>query len=69
MSSQRPSFAKRDRETRLKDRARQKAERRAQRKSQPRDGAGGPPIATAEEMRALSVEAMSPTLEPPKPST
>lgn len=45
MSSQRPSFAKRDREMRLKDKARQKAERRAARKAEPRTG-HGPPIAT-----------------------
>ncbi|CAN5748151.1 hypothetical protein BH11MYX2_BH11MYX2_05210 [soil metagenome] len=41
MSSQRPSFAKRDREARLRDKAKQKEERRAGRK----DGTGGgPPI-------------------------
>ena len=45
MSSQRPSFAKRDREMKLKDKARQKAERRAARKAEPRTG-HGPPIAT-----------------------
>lgn len=44
MSSQRPSFAKRDREMKLKDKARQKAERRAARKAEPRTG-HGPPIA------------------------
>ena len=44
MSSQRPSFAKRDREQRLKDRARQKAERREARRSETRTGSG-PPIA------------------------
>ena len=47
MSSQRPSFAKRDREMKLKDRARAKAERRAARKAQPRTG-NGPPIAELE---------------------
>ncbi len=47
MSSQRPSFAKREREMKLKDKARQKAERRAARKAQPRTG-HGPPIATDE---------------------
>lgn len=45
MSSQRPSFAKRDREMKLKDKAKQKAERRAARKAEPRTG-HGPPIAT-----------------------
>lgn len=44
MSSQRPSFAKRDREAKLKDKARAKAERRENRKSDPR-AAKGPPIA------------------------
>lgn len=47
MSSQRPSFAKRDREMKLKDKARAKAERRAARKAEPRTG-HGPPIATDE---------------------
>jgi len=48
MSSQRPSFAKRDREMRLKDKARAKAERRAARRAQVRDGTG-PPIAAADD--------------------
>lgn len=43
MSNQRPSFAKRDREMRLKDKARQKAERRAARKVDGGRGEGGPP--------------------------
>ena len=43
MSSQRPSFAKRDREMKLKDKAKAKAERRAARKNEPRTGSG-PPI-------------------------
>jgi hypothetical protein len=42
MSSQRPSFAKRDREARLRDKAKQKEERRSARKDNP--GGGGPPI-------------------------
>ncbi|HEY4055411.1 MAG TPA: hypothetical protein VGM39_02345 [Kofleriaceae bacterium] len=42
MSSQRPSFAKRDREARLRDKAKQKEERRSVRKDNP--GGGGPPI-------------------------
>jgi hypothetical protein len=47
MSSQRPSFAKRDREMKLKDKARAKAERRAARRAEVRTG-HGPPIATDE---------------------
>jgi hypothetical protein len=49
MSSQRPSFAKRDREMKLKDKAKAKAERRAARKAEPRNGPGGPPIAWEEQ--------------------
>jgi hypothetical protein len=44
MSNQRPSFAKREREMKLKDKARAKAERRAARRAS-RTG-GGPPVAT-----------------------
>jgi hypothetical protein len=43
MATQRPAFAKRDRENKLKDKARAKAERRAARKAAPRPG-HGPPI-------------------------
>ena len=43
MATQRPAFAKRDREMKLKDKARAKAERRAARKAAPRTG-HGPPI-------------------------
>jgi hypothetical protein len=43
MSNQRPSFAKRDREMRLKDRARQKQEARAARAANP-SATKGPPI-------------------------
>jgi hypothetical protein len=43
MASQRPSFAKRDREMKLKDKAKAKAERRAQRRATPRINKG-PPI-------------------------
>jgi len=49
MSNQRPSFAKRDREMKLKDKARAKAERRAARRAEPRTG-HGPPIATDESV-------------------
>src|SRR3989442_1314476 len=45
MSSQRPSFAKREREMKLKDKPRAKAERRAARRNEVRNGQG-PPIAT-----------------------
>lgn len=38
MSNQRPSFAKRDREMKLKDKARAKAERRAARRAEARSG-------------------------------
>jgi len=54
MSSQRPSFAKRDREMKLKDKARAKDERRAARKAAPRTGSG-PPIATDEPGGVASV--------------
>jgi len=47
MSTQRPSFVKREREMKLKDKARAKAERRAARRAEPRTG-HGPPIATDE---------------------
>ena len=49
MSSQRPSFAKREREMKLKDKARAKAERRAARKAEVRT-TKGPPIATQDEL-------------------
>ena len=48
MSNQRPSFAKREREMKLKDKARAKAERRAARKAEPRAGSG-PEIADTNE--------------------
>jgi hypothetical protein len=45
MSNQRPSFAKRDREMKLKDKARAKAEKRAAKKAAKAAGLpGGPPI-------------------------
>jgi hypothetical protein len=47
MASQRPAFAKRDREMKLKDKARAKAERREARKANPRAGKG-PPIEAGE---------------------
>jgi hypothetical protein len=47
MSNQRPSFAKREREMKLKDKARAKAERRAARRAEVRTG-HGPPIAAEE---------------------
>ena len=50
MSSQRPSFAKRQRETDLKDKARQKRERRAVKADNPNQ-TKGPQIAWDEEVR------------------
>lgn len=67
MSSQRPSFAKRDREMRLKDKARAKAERRAARKAEPRTG-HGPPIATDEPGGAAGVPDQGPQDVHPGPS-
>lgn len=46
MSNQRPSFAKRDREMRLKDKAKQKAERRATKSDDP-NRPKGPPMGEA----------------------
>ena len=46
MSTQRPSFAKRDREMKLKDKARAKAERRAAKKA---ERARGPAPVAADE--------------------
>jgi hypothetical protein len=46
MSNQRPSFAKRDREMKLKDKAKMKAQRRAMRKAEKLNG--GPPTGDAE---------------------
>jgi hypothetical protein len=53
MSNQRPSFAKREREMKLKDKARAKAERRAARRAEARTGQG-PPIATEEEANLMN---------------
>jgi hypothetical protein len=50
MSSQRPSFAKRQRETDLKDKARQKRERRTEKAANP-SVTKGPQIAWDEEVR------------------
>lgn len=61
MSSQRPSFAKRDREMKLKDRAKAKAERRAARAANPRTEKG-PPIATDEGTTASGP--LGPQLDP-----
>jgi len=49
MATQRPAFAKREREMKLKDKARAKAERRAARWASPPPGSG-PPIAGDEEV-------------------
>lgn len=74
MSNQRPSFAKRDREMKLKDKARQKAERRAARKAAPRTG-HGPPLGTLDEVTddspgpsASPVDTLAPTPVPDRSS-
>jgi hypothetical protein len=70
MSNQRPSFAKRDREMKLKDKARAKAERRAARRAEVRVG-HGPPIATDEVAGATSAssDTRSDASSLPAPST
>ena len=64
MANQRGTFAKRNREMKLKDRAREKAERRAARKSLPRDQKG-PEIAWDQPGGAEGVTVSPP---PPDPS-
>ncbi len=65
MSNQRGTFAKRQREQELKDRARQKAERRAARRSDPSIGGGGPQIAWDEAVRAVeTVDVQTESLVP-----
>jgi hypothetical protein len=67
MSNQRGTFAKRNREMKLKDRAREKAERRAARKSAVRD-TKGPEIAWDEPGGAASVtpdDPAPPVVTPP----
>ena len=51
MANQRATFAKRQREMELKDRAKQKKERRDSRRSEPK--IGGPQIAWDEAVRAV----------------
>ena len=62
MSTQRPSFAKRDREMKLKDKARQKAERREARQAtkdaNPNAPAAGTP--SEEEVAAAIAAALTP---------
>ena len=53
MSNQRGTFAKRQREQDLKDRARQKEARRAARAAQPGADGAGPQIAWDQEVRAV----------------
>jgi hypothetical protein len=55
------TFAKRQRETDLKDKARQKAERKAQRQAQPR-ATKGPQIAWDEQVQATTDD--STTVDP-----
>jgi hypothetical protein len=54
MSNQRPSFAKREREMKLKDKARAKAERRAARKAARTDPADPVPPSTDDATSAPS---------------
>jgi hypothetical protein len=60
MSNQRPSFAKREREMKLKDKARAKAERRAARKADPRSGSGPEIADTNEAMESLANDPPTP---------
>jgi hypothetical protein len=53
MSNQRGTFAKRQREQDLKDKARQKEARRAARAAQPGADGAGPQIAWDQEVRAV----------------
>ena len=53
MSNQRATFAKRQREQELKDKARAKEARRAQRAERRTDSNGGPQIAWDEAVRAV----------------
>lgn len=64
MANQRGTFAKRNREMKLKDRAREKAERRAQRKSDT-GGTKGPQIAWDEAGGVGSLESVDPAPAPP----
>lgn len=59
MATQRPAFAKRDREMKLKDKARAKAERREARRATPR-AQKGPPI-EADEMTGEAGPSAQPT--------
>jgi hypothetical protein len=64
MATQRPAFAKRDREMKLKDKARAKAERRAARRASPRPG-HGPPIEADESVGEASSSGEAPAAEAP----
>ena len=68
MSSQRPSFAKRDREMKLKDKARAKAERRAARRAEVRSGTG-PASATDEVGGAAPDSGQDASPTPATPAT
>jgi hypothetical protein len=65
MSNQRPSFAKREREMKLKDKARAKAERRAARKADPRSGSGPEIADTNEAFTSLSSDPPAPISSAP----
>jgi hypothetical protein len=68
MATQRPAFAKRDREMKLKDKARAKAERRAARKANPRPG-HGPPIESDQPVGEATASAEDPAATSPDGST
>lgn len=68
MATQRPAFAKRDREMKLKDKARAKAERRAARRAAPRPG-HGPPIEADEPVGEATSSAEDPAAVSPDGST
>ena len=65
MATQRPAFAKRDREMKLKDKARAKAERRAARRAAPRPG-HGPPIEADEPVGEATSSAEDPAATSPE---
>jgi hypothetical protein len=54
MADRKATFAKRQRETELKDRAREKEARRVARRANPQDGQKGPPIAWDEAVHATT---------------
>jgi hypothetical protein len=61
MADRKATFAKRQRETELKDRAREKEARRVARRANPQEGKG-PPIAWDEAVRATESAPVDPTV-------